>query len=254
MTLPKGYVVDLKVVKDELKKLCIRWDERFLCPVLSSHMHVIATRLPAHPRSGLVDPYTVSRADSPASSAGGHHHHPVPSAPSLGGPPSMAANPYKPEQDSSSGEKVPDATSSSSLSISEPVMEASGPMPSRPSASSGDGTDPDRDPDLIPAEVLLARMQAADSAEGAAHMLGQYSISMQVKRDGARFVFPGSDCVLLPVRHSSSEELARLLALDLVTAMGGMPALKRMGVHRMALGLTESPKQEARFVLEFGSG
>lgn len=62
--------------------------------------------------------------------------------------------------------------------------------------------------------------------------------------DGSRFVFPEGDCVLLPIVHSSAEELASYLCDELLRLL---PLLGERGVTGLEVGVAEAPAQEARF-------
>jgi 6-pyruvoyltetrahydropterin/6-carboxytetrahydropterin synthase len=65
--------------------------------------------------------------------------------------------------------------------------------------------------------------------------------------DGSRFAFPAADCVLLPIAHSSAEELAAYVCRRLVDAL---PGLGTRGVRAVEVAVAEAPAQEARFRLE----
>jgi 6-pyruvoyltetrahydropterin/6-carboxytetrahydropterin synthase len=60
--------------------------------------------------------------------------------------------------------------------------------------------------------------------------------------DGSRFSFPESDVVLLPIVHSSAEELARYLLAELGKEL---PDLERRGVRWLEVGVAEAPGQIA---------
>jgi len=61
--------------------------------------------------------------------------------------------------------------------------------------------------------------------------------------DGSRFSFPQADCVLLPLAHSSAEELADLVCDRLLQALPGM---QTRGVTAVEIAVAEAPAQEAR--------
>lgn len=61
--------------------------------------------------------------------------------------------------------------------------------------------------------------------------------------DGCRFAFPEADCVLLPIGHSSAEELADYVCSRLLEELPGMPA---RGVTAVEVSVAEAPAQEAR--------
>jgi len=149
--------MDFGEVKAALKKLCKKWDERFLCPVLSTHMDITA--------------WPVDEKE--------------------GGPATISAS------------------------------------------------------ELLTSSIAAA----ASSPEEAAKLVANHQIGMRVKHDGSKFVFPAADCALLPVHHSSAEELSRLLCLDLVDAMGGAGALRGRGMRSIKVALIETPRQEARYCL-----
>ncbi len=65
-----------------------------------------------------------------------------------------------------------------------------------------------------------------------------------VCEDGAVFRFPAEDCVLLPIVHSSAEELAAYLCRRLIAAL---PALEERGVTLLEVAVAEAPLQEARY-------
>ena len=60
--------------------------------------------------------------------------------------------------------------------------------------------------------------------------------------DGARFVFPASDCVLLPIVHASAEELAAYV-LERLRAGLGSHAVR--GLTEIEVGVSEAPGQAA---------
>jgi 6-pyruvoyl-tetrahydropterin synthase len=60
--------------------------------------------------------------------------------------------------------------------------------------------------------------------------------------DGATFSFPESDAVLLPIVHSSAEELARYVLSQI---RGELPDLERRGVRWIEVGVAEAPGQIA---------
>ena len=63
-----------------------------------------------------------------------------------------------------------------------------------------------------------------------------------VYEDGARFVFPASDCVLLPIVHASAEELA---AYVLARLREGLDAHAVRGLTEIEVGVGEAPGQAA---------
>ena len=64
-----------------------------------------------------------------------------------------------------------------------------------------------------------------------------------VCEDGSRFSFPIADCALLPITHSSAEELAAYVCQELV---GRLEALRSRGVTVVEVAVAEAPLQEAR--------
>lgn len=82
-------------------------------------------------------------------------------------------------------------------------------------------------------DVITTRIE-----EGQVHMTCE---------DGTRFSFPEADCVLLPIRHSSAEELAEYVGQRLKAAL---PILVERGVTVLEVGVAEAPNQEARFRIE----
>ncbi len=70
---------------------------------------------------------------------------------------------------------------------------------------------------------------------------GQVAITTE---DGADFSFPEADCVLLPIAHSSAEELATYVCGRL---LGELDVLKTRAVSSVEVTVAESPLQEARY-------
>jgi 6-pyruvoyl-tetrahydropterin synthase len=73
---------------------------------------------------------------------------------------------------------------------------------------------------------------------------GQIEIKTE---DGAYFSVPESDCALLPIAHSSAEELARYVCGRLVASLDLLRARK---VTSVEVTVAESPLQEARYRIE----
>jgi len=67
--------------------------------------------------------------------------------------------------------------------------------------------------------------------------------------DGATFSCPEGDVLMLPIAHSSAEELARYVLTCLATEL---PDLKRRGVRSVEVGVAEAPGQVAYFREELG--
>jgi 6-pyruvoyl-tetrahydropterin synthase len=63
-----------------------------------------------------------------------------------------------------------------------------------------------------------------------------------VYEDGARFVFPATDCILLPIVHASAEELA---AYVLARLREGLGAHAMRGLTEIEVGVGEAPGQAA---------
>lgn len=66
--------------------------------------------------------------------------------------------------------------------------------------------------------------------------------------DGTSFSFPRNDVVMLPIVHSTAEELAVYLSGKLLADLGASYLLER-GVETMEVTCSEAPGQEARFRL-----
>ncbi len=67
-----------------------------------------------------------------------------------------------------------------------------------------------------------------------------------VTEDGARFSIPESDCALLPIVHSSAEDLAAYVSGRLRDALD---VLDSRGVRAMEVSVAEAPNQEARITV-----
>jgi dihydroneopterin triphosphate aldolase (PTPS-III) / 6-pyruvoyltetrahydropterin synthase len=83
---------------------------------------------------------------------------------------------------------------------------------------------------LLPAESECLRFAPGD---------GQIVVTYE---DGATFSFPQSDVVLLPIAHSSAEELARYVLSEL---RAELPDLERRGARSIEVGVAEAPGQAA---------
>jgi len=64
--------------------------------------------------------------------------------------------------------------------------------------------------------------------------------------DGTKFVMPKGDCLLLPIVHSSAEEIAEHFCALLVDALGNQ-RLQERGIHSIVTGVAEAPGQTAYF-------
>ncbi len=67
--------------------------------------------------------------------------------------------------------------------------------------------------------------------------------------DGSKFVFPREDCALLPIAHSTAEELAIHLWGEILLGLDSKFLLKR-GIHTMEVTCAEAVGQEAVFRME----
>jgi dihydroneopterin triphosphate aldolase (PTPS-III) / 6-pyruvoyltetrahydropterin synthase len=83
---------------------------------------------------------------------------------------------------------------------------------------------------LLPAQSDCLRFERGDSQIGV------------VYEDGSRFSFPEADVVLLPIVHSSAEELAGYVLERLRVEL---PDLKARGVRWLEVGVAEAPGQIA---------
>jgi 6-pyruvoyltetrahydropterin/6-carboxytetrahydropterin synthase len=88
---------------------------------------------------------------------------------------------------------------------------------------------------IVPMTSDVLRIERAD---------GQVLI---LTEDGARFSIPESDCVLLPIAHSSAEELATYVCGRLVSEIAILEARAATWVE---VTVAESPLQEARYRIE----
>lgn len=70
-----------------------------------------------------------------------------------------------------------------------------------------------------------------------------------VCQDGAEFVFPKSDCAMLPIVHSTAEELAMFLWGEILLKLDATYLVKR-GIHTMEVTCAEAIGQEALFRYE----
>ena len=64
--------------------------------------------------------------------------------------------------------------------------------------------------------------------------------------EGDRFLFPRKDCAMLPIAHSTAEELAMYMWGKILTGLNAEYLLKR-GIHTMEVTCAEAPGQEAVF-------
>ena len=79
-------------------------------------------------------------------------------------------------------------------------------------------------------------------------LLTSNNIEIRCPRDGAFFSFPENDCNILPIAHSTAEELARFLWKDILIRLGGASYLREeRGVKEMSVFVAERPTQRARY-------
>ncbi len=76
--------------------------------------------------------------------------------------------------------------------------------------------------------------------------VGDAQVKM-VCEDGTRFAFPLADCVLLDIVHSSAEELAAFVCMQLREVL---PVLHERCVVALEVGVAEAPNQEARYRID----
>mmetsp|Transcript_33078 Transcript_33078/g.33680 ORF Transcript_33078/g.33680 Transcript_33078/m.33680 type:complete len:196 (-) Transcript_33078:106-693(-) len=64
--------------------------------------------------------------------------------------------------------------------------------------------------------------------------------------DGAKFSFPKGDCAVLPIVHSSAEEIACFLWIKIVRELG-LEVLLSRGINKIEVSVSEAPMQTAYF-------
>ncbi|KAH8055546.1 6-pyruvoyl tetrahydrobiopterin synthase [Aureococcus anophagefferens] len=64
--------------------------------------------------------------------------------------------------------------------------------------------------------------------------------------DGAFFSIPLGDCAMLPIVHSTAEELAAMIWHKTIEAFG-VDILKKRGITAIEIAVAEAPMQEARY-------
>mmetsp|Transcript_36644 Transcript_36644/g.113393 ORF Transcript_36644/g.113393 Transcript_36644/m.113393 type:complete len:197 (+) Transcript_36644:214-804(+) len=64
--------------------------------------------------------------------------------------------------------------------------------------------------------------------------------------DGSKFSIPEADCAMLPIVHSTAEELAALLWRRTIEVLG-VDVLRARGVTALEVAVAEAPTQEARY-------
>jgi len=62
--------------------------------------------------------------------------------------------------------------------------------------------------------------------------------------DGSKFSFPKKDCALLPLRHTSAEELARYFWCRIIRTIG-LSVLQQRKIVSMEITVAEAPMQQA---------
>ena len=65
-------------------------------------------------------------------------------------------------------------------------------------------------------------------------------------KDGSFFSFPKNDCILLPIAHSSAEEIAHYIWCQIVRKLGIEVFISR-GITSLEVGVAEAPSQMALF-------
>jgi dihydroneopterin triphosphate aldolase (PTPS-III) / 6-pyruvoyltetrahydropterin synthase len=76
----------------------------------------------------------------------------------------------------------------------------------------------------------------------------QNSVHIECTTDGSKFTFPRTDCAMLPLLHSTAEELAIYLWAEILQNLDSNYLLGR-GIHTMRVTVTEAPGQSASFQL-----
>lgn len=76
---------------------------------------------------------------------------------------------------------------------------------------------------------------------------GEESVRLDCE-DGSLFIFPRSDCAMLPIVHATTEELAIYLWGKILEGLDADHLLKR-GIHTMEVNVSEAPGQDATFRL-----
>lgn len=71
----------------------------------------------------------------------------------------------------------------------------------------------------------------------------QYCLTCE---DGAKFAFPKGDCKMLPIVHSSAEELAHYLWGRIVRTIG-LESLKSRDIRILEVSVAEAPQQQATY-------
>ena len=82
--------------------------------------------------------------------------------------------------------------------------------------------------------------------------IGQEGDNSQVTigcEDGSQFVFPLSDCAMLPIVHATAEELSIYLYAEILNSLDARFLTEKRGIHTMEVVVAEAPGQEATFRL-----
>jgi 6-pyruvoyltetrahydropterin/6-carboxytetrahydropterin synthase len=74
---------------------------------------------------------------------------------------------------------------------------------------------------------------------------GQVAVLLNCE-DGSNFVFPKSDCAMLPIVHATTEELAIYIWGKILNGLNAEYLLKR-GIHTMEINVAEAVGQDATF-------
>lgn len=94
---------------------------------------------------------------------------------------------------------------------------------------------------------LHERFLLPTRCEHLTHVVSEDSVHMTL-RDGAHFMFPREDVVLLPIRNSTCEELALYVAMCILHRVGTAELLEK-GVEVICVGVAETANQEARVTM-----
>jgi dihydroneopterin triphosphate aldolase (PTPS-III) / 6-pyruvoyltetrahydropterin synthase len=76
----------------------------------------------------------------------------------------------------------------------------------------------------------------------------EQSVRIECSVDGSVFVFPRQDCVMLPIVHATTEEIAIYLYAEILNGLNATYLLQR-GIHTMEVTVAEAVGQEATFRL-----
>jgi dihydroneopterin triphosphate aldolase (PTPS-III) / 6-pyruvoyltetrahydropterin synthase len=75
------------------------------------------------------------------------------------------------------------------------------------------------------------------------------NVHIECTIDGSKFSFPRTDCAMLPLMHSTAEELAIYLWAEILQNLDSDYLLGR-GIHTMKVTVTEAPGQSATFQMQ----